>query len=131
MGIPLPGDGAAGAANYQRGTRVVGPFGAPMPQGPVTIMQFDRPPEPRPPGFVMLQCHTTGTKSRALGHESEKTCWALGVQNNLWCSARDNQLCRSSTASRAAGADDDLNTFYPAGLEYQSSQTSVPDPTVG
>lgn len=88
------------------------------------FFQFDRPPEVRPPNFMMLQCHTTGTKNRSLGHEAERSTWALLMDNSQWKSMYLNVNCRQGMV---AGNQE----FYPAGLEYHDSIVSNPDPCRG
>ena len=49
-------------------------MGAPNTIYAVTL---HRPPELKPPNFMMLQLHTTGLKARAIGHENEISGWTL------------------------------------------------------
>ena len=62
---------------------------------------------------MMLRLHTTGLKSRAIGHENEVSAWTLMTPDDKWVSYRSNNKVR-------LGAPD----FYPEGISYQDSQTS-------
>ncbi len=65
---------------------------------------------------MMLQCHTTGTKNKALGHKDERNTWALIMNNADWIHPYTNTSVRRITGGGGAPAG-----FYPAGLEYQSA----------
>ena len=68
------------------------------------------------PSFVFLEVHTTGVKTRALGHEAEKSVWSLMVDNAAWVSARSNIGVRTIGAVPAGEIAGDIDEFYPMGL---------------
>ena len=98
----------------------------------------DRPVNMRGPSTVLIQIHTAGCKSRALGFSAEKACWALSVDNNAWCSARSNLGIRNCEAELdpndgtvLVSRDDALERFYPFELEYWPSWQNKPNSTDG
>ena len=96
--------------------------------GNMFFAQFARPPKPRGPSFVFLQIHTTGQKSRALGHEAERACWSLQVLNNQWVSARSNVGTRIAVPDDRLEPDIDVKPFYPPKLVYNDSRIFKCDP---
>ncbi len=101
-----PADPALAAQNrmaFRRGEAWVfyvgsrDPAGLPEIPGTVVLLQAERPMCPYGPSALYIEVHTTGVKTRSLGHEHEKACWSLIVNNSLWRSARSNLGTRICT----------------------------------
>ena len=76
--LPQEGNNA-----FQRGSIVLADIGnAANPGWSQYRLQFLRPPELAPPNFMLLECHTTGTKNRALGSDAERSVWSLMLDNS-------------------------------------------------
>ena len=93
--------------------------------GMIATAGFHRPPELLPPNFMMLQLHTTGLKSRAVGHQNEVAAWSLMTPNKNWRSFRSNRGIRTCTNAEVAG-NVEINNFYPAGIRYVHSRLANP-----
>jgi hypothetical protein len=91
--------------------------------GNIWLMRAERPMKAMGPSILFIEVHTTGVKCRSLGHDSEKACWSLVVNNEDWCSARSNNGCRTCNAGT------DLTKFYPDGLDYANVEQWTPNPT--
>ncbi len=132
-GIPAIG-GVAGAAAlasqsrmaFRRGRAYVfyvgtrDPVGLPELPGNVLLFQAERPMCPYGPSMIYIEVHTTGVKTRSLGHENEKACWSLIMNNALWRSGRSNLGTRNCTTEA------EITQWYPAGLTYRASSQWAP-----
>ncbi len=128
--VAAPGGGAAAASPIRmalkRGTAWVyfvgydnTPPRPPVP-GNVLFFQAERPMCPYGPSMIYIEVHTTGVKTRSLGHENEKACWSLIMNNALWRSGRSNLGTRNCTT------DAEITQWYPAGLTYRASSQWAP-----
>jgi len=108
--IPLT-NVVGGVGQKTRGSLTMRSFVSAAGQGFMYQCVFPRPPQLRPPNFMMLQLHTTGLKARAIGHENEVSAWTLMTPDDKWISYRSNAGVRVT----------DSEDFYPPGISYRNS----------
>ena len=109
-----------------RGSMTVHRLESAINAGMIATAGFHRPPELLTPNFMMLQLHTTGLKSRAVGHQNEVSAWSLMTPNKNWRSFRSNGGIRTCTnpdqpSQIPANVNPNvrtINEFYPAGISY-------------
>ena len=126
--IPLDnGDPAAGMGavphSYGRGVQRIERFDT---DGEFYGFEFDHPPELMPPNFIMLQCHTTGTKNLSLGHQAERACWSLLLDNKDW-----RHTYKNTGVRQCDDPVDHIAEFYPDNLEYNNCVVSNGSVTAG
>ena len=93
----------------KRGDLELRPFNDAVGDGYIYQVSFPRPPQLRPPNFMMLQLHTTGLKARVIGHENEISGWTLMTPDDKWVSYRSNQGVRDAPDEK----------FYPCDNQMQ------------